>query len=66
MDYDGNWEYSNTVAVKLLDNSDIPIYVYDIIGRNVYIGVDYLPQGIYIFQYEDGRVERMYIDNRNR
>ena len=66
VDYDGNWEYSNTVAVKLLDNSDIPIYVYDILGRNVYIGVDYLPQGIYIFQYEDGRVERMYIDNRNR
>ena len=63
VDYDGHWEYSNMVAVKLLEETDIPIYIYNLLGQNVWIGVDYLPDGIYILQYEDGRVERKYIDN---
>jgi hypothetical protein len=66
VDYDGKWEYSNMAVVKLTDELDVPVYIYNVIGQNVYIGVDYLPQGIYIFQYESGRVERIYIDNRNR
>ena len=53
-------------VVKLTDELDVPVYIYDILGKNVYIGVDYLPQGIYIFQYESGRVERLYVDHRNR
>ena len=58
VDYDGKWEYSNMVAVKLLEETDIPIYIYNLLGQNVWIGVDYLPDGIYILQYEDGRIER--------
>lgn len=63
VDYDGKWEYSNMVAVTLLEETDIPIYIYNLLGQNVWIGVEYLPDGIYILQYEDGRVERKYIDN---
>ena len=66
VDFDGQWEYSNMAVVKLTDELDVPVYIYDILGKNVYIGVDYLPQGIYIFQYESGRIERIYVDNRNR
>lgn len=64
IDYDGKWEYSDIVVVKVINRGEEPIYIYDLIGRVIWTGVDYLPQGVYFFQYESGRTEKVYIDNR--
>ena len=63
IDYDGKWEYSDIVVVKVINRGEEPIYIYDLIGRVIWTGVDYLPQGVYFFQYESGRTEKVYIDN---
>ena len=65
VDYDGVWEYSDIVAVKIQYENEEPIYVFDILGRIIWVGVDYLNDGIYFFQYEDGRTEKVLISKKS-
>ena len=64
VDADGAWAYSNIVVVKLMGEDEEPIYIFDVIGRVIWTGVDYLPNGVYFFQYEDGRTERVLINKK--
>ena len=64
IDFDGAWAYSNIAVVKLMGEDEEPIYIFDVIGRVIWTGVDYLPDGIYFFQYEDGRTEKVLINKK--
>lgn len=59
VDYDGKYEYSNIVYVRLFSNKKIQ-YIYNILGQQFDNDLLNLPEGIYIIIYDDNTIEKFY------